>query len=206
MFSNFYSFFKISLLLRETFRAGAPAETSAGPLAHPARSAKAGGTRHPARARTPLCFPYPFQRGCCPHTPHLLPFLPGFPTPLLLPIYFFSDAIAVELLHGAPSPTKRGAAGVVAAARDAIAMAERDGAEHRRYYDRGPWPASSQARAARAYELEACYYNSRFASMFVFAGTSVLVCYHRLRFLLELTEFCCHLFLLESFCYNRFVV
>ena len=63
---------------------------------------------------------------------------------------FFSDAIAVELLHGAPSPTKRGAAGVVAAARDAIAMAERDGAEHRRYYDRGPWSASSQARAAMA--------------------------------------------------------
>uniref|UniRef100_A0A453JR84 Uncharacterized protein n=1 Tax=Aegilops tauschii subsp. strangulata TaxID=200361 RepID=A0A453JR84_AEGTS len=36
--------------------------------------------------------------------------------------------------------------------------------------------------------------------MFVFSRTSVLICYHRLRFLLELIKFCCHVFLLESFC------
>ena len=141
------------------------------------------------------------------HTPHFLPFFPTLPTPLLLPIYFFSDAIAVELLHGAPSPTKRGAAGVVAAARDAIAMAvpfamaERDGTEHRRYYDRGPWPASSQARAAMAYELEACYLQLQICF-------HVCFCWNQCTNLLSPSLFFAGTkpnFAAMSFCWNHFV-
>ena len=36
--------------------------------------------------------------------------------------------------------------------------------------------------------------------MFGFAGTSVLICYHRLRILLEPSKFCCHVFCWNHFC------